>query len=197
MLRRIPIGLALLLLATAGRCSTTGAISTDLAYAGVYMPDTSALRSTARCEKPRHHRVFYFFYGSTMIDRRDPALLFPDTGSRFYLIEQTKTASDWVVSVLFGTLFTVTRSSLYITECEIPDDSAAIAPFRASPTDASIDDGAHEGQPAAASSETRPGAHETRPERPAEVQKRIDAARERARAARERAEKLRRQREAP
>ncbi|MCR9145372.1 MAG: hypothetical protein NXI24_24240 [bacterium] len=170
------------------QCSSSTPSQSGFAYPGVYLPNPENLRAAARCESPRHYRVYYLFYGSSPIDHKAPAELFPEPERYFYLIEQDRTVSDWAVSILFGTFFTVTRGSLYVTACEIPAGRQAVAPFQeAAPgTDAPA---VENGSPAAVESNR---AIDRGPV-DAQVQERVDAARERARAARERAERLRRE----
>ncbi|MEQ9365174.1 MAG: hypothetical protein RIF32_13080 [Leptospirales bacterium] len=172
-------------------CASTSALSSEIAYAGVYLPDPNHLRASAVCEATQHHRVYHFFFGTTTIDRREPAAIFPDPERYYYLVENNKTPSDWVVSILFGTFFTVTRSSLFVTPCEIPAGRAAVAPFQSAPAPR-----AGTGVDAAINKTVPPGidSGERRPPtasgNEAVVRERIDAARERARAARDRAKKL-------
>lgn len=164
--------------------SGSGVLTSRISYAGVYMPNPAGLRDITRCEPTRHYRQFYFFFGTTMIDRSDPAEIFPETERYYYLLEQEKTSSDWIVSILFGTLFTITRSSMFVTACEIPAGSTATTPFQSPTRETS-----RSGEASSESESIHQGASPARTE--AAVQKRIDAARDRARAARERAEKIR------
>jgi hypothetical protein len=127
-----------------------------------------------------------------MLYRTRPEQLFPDPARYVYLIEQKKTASDWFLSILLGSLLSVTRTSLYVTRCDLAAGGQDIARYLRPPIDGSTGETA--GPPArdAAPAGAKFGPRDsTDPELQATIQKRIDAARERAAAARRRAEAAR------
>ncbi len=113
-----PVTIAMAVLLLTAQCSGGRYVNSQTWYAGIYAPtDQADFEERYRCEAPRQHTVYYFFFGTTMLRREDPKTLFPEPDRYVYAFEQKKTTMDWIISILFGTMFSVTRNTLEIRQC--------------------------------------------------------------------------------
>ena len=147
-------------------------------YSGIYLAAPESMQESSDCQAPQESSAYYFFFGTLRINRPEADMLFPEPGRYVYLMEQYKSGTDWAVSILMGTLFSITRNSLRVTPCRIAGD-AEIGRLLRLPPRASVvkEDASESGEEM--SEETRQ-----------RIQERIEAARRRAEEARERAEEM-------
>lgn len=88
--------------------------------------DIAELDRTHACEEPLSFRVYWWLYGSLPLSFPDKEL-FPDKAGTIYVYKENRSALDYSLTVLLGTLFSITTAELEVYECHSlrPDDSVS------------------------------------------------------------------------
>lgn len=102
-----------------------GSLSTDTWYQGARL-DWQSNRHRYICETPARTRAYYVFFGLLRVGRETESELFPEEDRYLYLFRQTKTGSDWWLSIFLGTTFSVTSNTIEVQRCLTPQQYAEL-----------------------------------------------------------------------
>lgn len=88
--------------------------------------DIDDLGRTHACEKPLSFRVYWWLYGSLPLSFPDKEL-FPNQPGTIYVYKENRSALDYSLTVLLGTLFSITTAELEVFQCHSfgPRDSVS------------------------------------------------------------------------